>query len=108
MDDTKLFIKNEKELETLIRAVRIYSLDKRKEFDIEKCAMLIIKKPKTTNDRRNTIIKSRINPNVWRKENLQVIGNIGSGHHQTTRDERKGEREKYSRPNYIAEISSKG
>ena len=39
MEDIKLFAKNEKELETLIHAVRIYSQDIGTEFGIEKCAM---------------------------------------------------------------------
>ena len=43
MDDIKLFAKNEKELETLIHAVRIYSQDIIMEFSIEKCAMLVMK-----------------------------------------------------------------
>ena len=37
MDDFKLFAKNEKELETLIHAVRIYSVVIRMEFGIKKC-----------------------------------------------------------------------
>ena len=36
MDDIKLFVKNEKELETVIHAVRIRSQDIGKEFCIEK------------------------------------------------------------------------
>ena len=43
MDDRKLFTKNEKELETLIHTVRIYSRDIGMEFGIEKCAMLVMK-----------------------------------------------------------------
>ena len=43
MDDIKLFAKNEKELEALIHAVRIYSQDIGMEFGIEKCAMLVVK-----------------------------------------------------------------
>ena len=43
MDDIKLFAKNEKELETLIHKVRIYSRDIGMEFGIEKCAMLVMK-----------------------------------------------------------------
>ena len=39
----KLFAKNEKELETLIQTIRIYSQDRRMEFSIEKYAMLIMK-----------------------------------------------------------------
>ena len=45
-DDIKLFAKNEKLLETLIQAVRIYSADIGMEFGIEKCAMLIMKSGK--------------------------------------------------------------
>ena len=46
MDDIKLFAKNEKEPETLIHAVRIYSQDIGMEFGIEKCAMLVMKSGK--------------------------------------------------------------
>ena len=46
MDDIKLFVKNEKELETLIHALRIYSQDIGMEFGIEKCAMLVMKSGK--------------------------------------------------------------
>ena len=43
IDDIKLFAINEKELETLIHTVRIYSQDIGMNFSIEKCAMLVIK-----------------------------------------------------------------
>ena len=46
MADIKLFAKNEKELETLIHTVRIYSRDTGMEFGIEKCAMLVMKSGK--------------------------------------------------------------
>ena len=46
MDDIKLFAENEKEPETLIYAVRIYSQDVGMEFSIEKCSMLIMKSGK--------------------------------------------------------------
>ena len=46
MDDIKLFAKNEKELETLIHTVRIYSQDIGIEFGIEKCALLVMKSGK--------------------------------------------------------------
>ena len=45
-DGIKLFAKNEKELETLIHALRIYSQNIRMEFDIEKCALLVMKSGK--------------------------------------------------------------
>ena len=71
-------------------------------------------KRKTANDGRNRTTKLRKNQNARRKGNLQIHGNIGCGHHQTSGDERKkkqkniqGEQENYSKPNYKAEISSK-
>ena len=46
MDDVKLFAKNEKELETVMHAVKIYSQDIGMESGIEKCAMLVMKSVK--------------------------------------------------------------
>ena len=46
MDDIKLFAKNEKELNTLIHAVRIYSQDIGMEFGIEKRDRLVMKSGK--------------------------------------------------------------
>ena len=46
IDDIKLSAKNEKELDTLIHAVKIYSHDIGMEFGIEKCAMLLMKSGK--------------------------------------------------------------
>ena len=43
MDDINLFEKDEKELETPIHTVSIYSQDMRMEFGMEKCAMLVMK-----------------------------------------------------------------
>ena len=42
-----------------------------------------------THDRRNRTTKSRKNQNAWGKGNLQVLGNIGSGHHRACGDKRK-------------------
>ena len=46
MGDSKLFAKNEKELETLIQAASIYSQDRKMGCGIEKYAMLIMKSGK--------------------------------------------------------------
>ena len=46
MDDIELFAKNEKDLETLIQTVRIYSQDIGMEFGTEKCAILVMKSSK--------------------------------------------------------------
>ena len=37
------------------------------------------------------------NNNAWRKGNLQMLGNIVSGHHQTSGDERKKIKKEYFR-----------
>ena len=46
MDDIKVFTKNELELKTIIHAFRIYSQYIEMEFDIEICAMLVMKSGK--------------------------------------------------------------
>ena len=44
MEDIKMFAKNDKELETLIQAIRLYSQKVGMGFCIEKCATHIMKK----------------------------------------------------------------
>ena len=46
MEDIKIFAKNNREQETLIHTIRIYSLDRGIEVGIKKCARHIIKKEK--------------------------------------------------------------
>ena len=46
MDDLKLFGKNEKQVDTLVNTVRIFSNDIGMEFGISKCAVLIMKRGK--------------------------------------------------------------
>ena len=46
MDDIKQIVKNEKELETLIQTIRIYSQNIGMEFGIEKCTLFIMRRGK--------------------------------------------------------------
>ena len=46
MDDLKLFGKTEKQLDSLMNTVRIFSEDIRMEFGISKCGVLVMKKGK--------------------------------------------------------------
>ena len=46
MDDLKLYSRNENELDSLVQTIHIFSKDMGMEFDIEKCAMLVIEKGK--------------------------------------------------------------
>ena len=89
MDNIKLFPKNEKEKKTLILAVRICCEDIGIEFKIEKCAMLIMRSRKRQVKEGIELLNQEKNQNTQRKRNLQVLGNIGIGHHQTTGDEIK-------------------
>ena len=43
MNDLKLYGKNEKQLDTLIDTVRVFSDDIRMQFGISKCALLIMR-----------------------------------------------------------------
>ena len=49
----------------------------------------------TIHDEKNRFTKQGRNQNTWRKGNLQILGNIGSGHYQTSADERKNEKRVY-------------
>ena len=44
------------------------------------------------NNRRNRTAKSGKDQNAGRKRNLQVLENMESGHHQTSREERKNKK----------------
>ena len=46
MDDLKLYSCNEKELDSLVQTIRIFSKDIGMVFSIEKCAILVIEKGK--------------------------------------------------------------
>ena len=49
MDVLKLHSRNEKGLDSLVQTVRVFSEDKRMEFGIEKCAMLVMEEGKIVN-----------------------------------------------------------
>ena len=67
MSDIKLFIKNEKELETLTQAAKIYCQYIRMEFSREKCAIPIMKNGKKTHDERNGTTKQGKIRILWEK-----------------------------------------
>ena len=48
MDDLKLYGKNERQVDTLVHTVRVFSEDIGMQFGINKCAVLIMKKGKMT------------------------------------------------------------
>ena len=117
MDDIKLFAKKkkkkEKELETLIHAVRKYSRDKEMEFDMEKRAMLVMKSGKRhltdgmeqpSQDKIRTLAES---------ETYKYLGILEADTIKQVEMKDKiqknisGELENYSRQNSLAETLSK-
>ena len=60
-------------------------------------------KRKKTNSGRSKTAKSRKNQKFQRKRRLQVLGNIGSGHHQTSEDEKKKQKQYLSRSRKLLE-----
>ena len=75
--------KNEKELETLMQTMRIYSQNIEMKFNIEKCAILRMKSGKNKlQGEWNFLIRKESEP-LERKKRLQLLGDIGSGQQQT-------------------------
>ena len=76
IDDVKLFAKDEKALETLIHAFRIYSQDIGMEFGVEKFTMLVMKSGK------RHLTEGMVLPNqdkirlLWEKETYKYFGTL--------------------------------
>ena len=87
----KLFTRNEEEFEILIQAVRINNDDIRMDFAIVTCAMLIIKSGKRQMTEGIELPNQEKSERSKKIRNLQILGIIGSEHHQTSRDTRKKE-----------------
>ena len=73
-DAFKVLTKNEKELETLIQAVRIYIQDIGIEFGIEKYAILIMKSGKRQIMEGIELPNQEKNQNIWRMEIYKYLG----------------------------------
>ena len=58
---------------------------------------------KKTNNGMNRTVKSRKNRNIRRKGKLQIVGNTGRGHHQTSGDERKNNKKYFRRTRKLLE-----
>ena len=109
MDDIKLFAKNEKELETLIHAVRIYTQDIGMEFGTEKCAMLVMKSGKRhMTDGMELPNHDKIRT-VGENETYKYLGFLEADTIKQVqmKDKIQKELDNYSRQNSPAETSSK-
>ena len=107
MKDIKLFAKNEKELETLIQAVSIYSDNIQVGFGIEKCAMLIMKSGKRQMMERIELQNQGKIRTLGEKETNKHFGILEADTIKHAEMKEKFKKENYSKPNYIVEISLK-
>ena len=84
--DIKIFAKNEKELETMIQTIRIFSRDKEMEFGIENVACLKRKKEKQLKLQNCPIRKTSENLEKKKKKKKSTnTRNVRSGYHQANR-----------------------
>ena len=88
MDHIKQLTKNEKQLETLTQAVRIYCEDMRMEFSMGRCGMLIMKSGKQQMTEGIKLTNQEKIRRQGEKETCKLLENIGSSHHQTCGDEK--------------------
>ena len=115
MHDIKFFVKNEKELETLIQTIGLYSQDIGVEYVIEKCAMLIMtsRKKQIKNGIELANLERMIK--LEEKKNYQHLGILEADTPSNKRKWRKkseksisDKRENSSKLNSAAGILSKG
>ena len=85
MNDINLFAK----IENLLHAVRMNKQDTGMEFGIGISAMLLRKSGKRQMTEGIELSNQEIYQNARRKRNLQILGNIEKGHHQTSRGKKK-------------------
>ena len=95
----QIVCKNAKEFEILIQVERISSQDIGMEFGIEKCVMLIMKSEKHEMTKGIELPNQDKIRTLGEKGNLQILGKIGSGHHQTCGDERKKKKKRIPQEN---------
>ena len=74
MDDLKLYSRNEKELDWLVQTIRTFSKDIGMEFDIEKCAMLVIEKGKIVKSVGIELRDGKVIKSIQEDESYQYPG----------------------------------
>ena len=74
MDDLKLYSRNEKELDSLVQTIRIFSKDIGMEFGIEKCAMLVIEKGKIVKPVRIEWPDGKVIKSLQESESYKYLG----------------------------------
>ena len=105
MNDIKLFVPKEKEMETQIQAMTINSQDLGMEFGIEKCAMLVIKSGKRHMTEAMELQNQEKYKNTREKETHKHLGILEADTVKQVEMKEKmktsvsGEKKTYSKPN---------
>ena len=74
MDDLKLYSRNEKELDSLVQTIRIFSKDIGMEFGIEKCAVLVIEKGKIVKSVGIELPDGKVTKSLQEGESYKYLG----------------------------------
>ena len=74
MDDPKLYSRTEKELNSLVETVRIFSKDINMEFGIQKCAMLVLKRGKSVETEGIQLQDNKFIRSLEYAENYKYLG----------------------------------
>ena len=99
MDDIKQFTKNEKELETLIQAVKTYNDDIGMEFGREKCVMRIMKSRKRQRSEGLELTNQEEIRTLWEKETYKYLGILEADTIKPQENEKTTLQEPYKRIN---------
>ena len=101
MDDLKLYSRTEKELNSLVETVRIFSKDINMEFGIQKCALLVLKRGKSVKTEGIQLQDNSFIRSLEYDENYKYLGVLqanevnGSEMKKLWVRNTKGESEKY-------------
>ena len=76
MDDLKLHSRNEKELDSLVQTIRIFSKDIGTEFGIETCAVLVIEKGKIVKSVGIELPDGKVIKSLQEGESYKYLGNL--------------------------------
>ena len=74
MDDLKLYSRSEKELDSLIQTVCVFSEDKGMHFGIEKCAMLVMEKGKIVKSVGIDVTNGKVIKSLQEGESYKYLG----------------------------------
>ena len=73
MDDLKLYSRNEKELNSLVQTIRVFSEDIGMEFGIEKYTMLVIEKGKIVKSVGMELLDAKVIKSLQKIEVISIL-----------------------------------